>query len=142
MSDTSTLFIILFRLFSSPFSFSLSHNNIKGEADRLLSESVVEFRATSEGIVSSSLLSDLFLPHLFSSLLSFIVSSYSPAPEMRVALTCSELALNRGDVDRAIGLLSVASPDKPYFVQALTTMANVSSLPLLISSTFLNVLLI
>ena len=90
MSDTSTLLIILFRLLSSPFSFSLSHNNIKGEADRLLSESVVEFRATSEGIVSSSihplyyliffscissLLSTLLTP-LFSSL--FIVSSYSP----------------------------------------------------------------
>lgn len=45
---------------------------------------------------------------------------------MRVALTCSELALKRGDTDKAIALLSNAAPEKPYFVQALITMANVS----------------
>lgn len=44
---------------------------------------------------------------------------------MRVALTSSEIALKRGDTDKAIALLSGATPAKPYFVQALIAMANV-----------------
>ena len=45
--------------------------------------------------------------------------------EVRISIANSDLALNRGDIEMALGMLRNITPEQAYFVQAREKMAEI-----------------
>ena len=66
------------------------------------------------------------LQHEAAKVMQDAINEFSGTPEeIRISIANSELSLNRGDVEMALGMLRNITPDQPYFVEAREKMADI-----------------
>ena len=71
----------------------------------------------------------LFFPinqHEAAKVMQDAMNEFEGSPEeIRISISNSDLAINRGDIEGALAMLRNITPEQPYFVQAREKMAEI-----------------